>query len=440
MNCTPQPIVGQAGGLSVWHAETLDVDRLLGEYGQRVGEGVLWLGHLVLTRLGNDARCRDAGRVPLKTDYLRSIIGRHHVDAVRRAALEVGYIDRDCSYRAGRRSQTYWLLPPHDSAPARRREIADFALRRNLGMWHDSRRRQTARAQMPGVDAAVHEHLRRNLRRVTIDSAIDAAGQLPAARQIAVEDLLRGEARFFSVDRFGRMHTSMTNFPRDYRRFLRVDGKPLVNVDVGEAQPIFVAIFCANFFDTDINLKGGIGPKTRDLPPSHTLYDGQTMMDNRHPNGVVFGRLDRAALPADLRAFLELCEGRGLYQAVADRLNKTRIEVKKRVLAALFDRAWRRNAVSDALDELFPTVMEVLRRVKQPDHRRLAHVAQRMESGFMFGRVVPRIMAERPELFVATIHDSILTTRGNEEYVRQVMLDEFARLGLSPQVRAEPCG
>ena len=48
-------------------------------------------------------------------------------------------------------------------------------------------------------------------------------------------------------------------------------------------------------------------------------------------------------------------------------------------------------------------------------------------------------MRERPGLFIATIHDSILTTEGDEQYVRQVMLEEFGRLGVSPNVKVERC-
>ena len=108
-------------------------------------------------------------------------------------------------------------------------------------------------------------------------------------------------------------------------------------------------------------------------------------------------------------------------------------------MIVFFDQPGHRNAVSAVLDQLFPTVMEAMRRFKRQDYRRLAHFAQRIESAFMFGRVVPRIMALRPDLFIATIHDSILTTAGDAEFVRHVMRDEFARLGLSPQVKLEPC-
>jgi hypothetical protein len=86
-----------------------------------------------------------------------------------------------------------------------------------------------------------------------------------------------------------------------------------------------------------------------------------------------------------------------------------------------------------------PTVVRNMRDIKRPDYRRLAHFAQRIESAFMFGRVVPRLIEVRPDLFVSTIHDSILTAAGDAHLVRQVMLDEFAQLGLSPQVKVELC-
>jgi len=422
----------QAGDVSIWHAETLDVEKLLGEYGQRVGEGALWIGHCVYVGLADDARCRHAGCVPLKAAYLRKIIGRHHLDAVRRAALDVGYVERDCSYQAGRRSQAYRLLPPHDCARAVRREIADFSLRRNVALWRESRRRKTTKAEC--VDTQVCEHLRRNLRRVRISSAIDfdeslSAGKL-AARQIAVENLRCGEL-WLVVDAFGRIHTPITNLPKELRAYLTVDGKRLANVDVGEAQPLFLALFLRE----NARLQESKNLRNQGHPPAHP-YDGQSMMDNRPQEEV---DLDRTALPADLRRYLELCENRGFYQAVASKLNMHRADVKKRVLATLFDRPWRRNAISGVLGELFPAVVQNMREIKRGNYRRLAHTAQRIESAFMFGRVVPRIMAERPKMFVSTIHDSILTTAENAEYVRGVMLAEFARLGVTPQVQVEPC-
>ena len=474
MDHTAKPLGRQAGAVSVWHPESLDVDALLESYGQRAGEGVLWLGHCIYVSLADDARCRDTGRVPLKTEYLRSIIGRHHVDAVRQAALEVGYVDRDRSYRAGDRSQAYWILPPYDRARLVQREIASSGLRRNIGKWRAARRRETwhrIERNETLVDAAVCKHLWRNLQKVEIDAVIDFGEAFHPAHQISVEHIRQGDL-WFTVDDFGRVHTNVTNLSRALRPYLAVQGERLANVDISESQPLFFGMalasakhrntqsFCPTYggrpfpFDrsdrsTDRPFRplDGKGRQTTrrqetERPPAdhHHMLDN-TMMDNTmmDKDTLLGGGFDRKGLPPDMRRYIELCEARGLYQLVADRLGKTREEAKHGVMVVFFDKPWHRNKVSEVLEGLFPTVMQDIRDIKRQDYRRLAHFAQRIESAFMFGHVIPRIMTLRPELFTATIHDSVLTPLGDAPFVRQVMLEQFAQLGVSPQVKIEPC-
>jgi hypothetical protein len=245
-----------------------------------------------------------------------------------------------------------------------------------------------------------------------------------------------------TVDDFGRIHTNLTNLLKILRQYLAVDGERLVNVDISEAQPLFMGLALAGVesgeqADGQGQEAGGREGGKREGrcgAPLHMMDN--TMMDK---DTLLGGGFDRERLPADLRRYIELCEARGLYQTVADCLGKTRDEAKHSVMVVFFDKPWHHNAVTAALDQLFPNVMEAMRRMKQGNYPRLAHFAQRIESAFMFGRVVPRIMALRPDLFVSTIHDSILTTAVNAQFVRRIMLDEFARLGLSPQVEVEPC-
>jgi hypothetical protein len=111
--------------------------------------------------------------------------------------------------------------------------------------------------------------------------------------------------------------------------------------------------------------------------------------------------------------------------------------LKQRILATLYDRDCHRNVIYNVMDEAFPTLMARIREMKREDYRRPAHLAQRTESAFIFGRVVSRLLREHPDLFITTIHDSIMTTAGDEEVVRGVMLDEFAQLGVHPTVRIE---
>ena len=463
-------------GVAVWHPESLDVDALFGRYGLRVGEGVLVLGHFVYTGLADDAHCRDAGCVPLRAEYLRKIIGQRCLDAVRQAALKAGYVDRRHSFRVGLCSQAYRILPRYRRARLVQHEITDFKLRHNFSRWREARHRevwQQVQGDSSLVAAPVRRHLWRNLQRVRIDAEIDPGALSHPAYQIAVENLRRGEL-WFIVDDFGRIHTNVTNLPRTLRPYLSVEGQRLANVDISESQPLFMGMVIAEAVEgtrgesifrareiagQDEQSNGSGGPRA--LAPRYPI--GVTNQENSRATRATTPRppydvqtndvrtndvqaspacrvvLDRRRLPRDLQHYMRLCESRQLYQTLADRLGLARDEAKKLTMRVFFDDPSHRNAASPVFDELFPTVMEAMRRIKREDYRKLAHLAQRTESAFMFGRVIPHLMRFRPTLFISTIHDAVLTPEGDAEFVRVVMLNEFARLGLSPQVRIEPC-
>jgi len=111
--------------------------------------------------------------------------------------------------------------------------------------------------------------------------------------------------------------------------------------------------------------------------------------------------------------------------------------LKRRVLATFYDRDSRRNVIYGILDKEFPTVMRGIREIKRLDYRHLAHLAQRTESEFIFGRVVARLLREHPDMFVTTIHDSVMTTAGDEDIVQSIMLDEFKKRNIPATVRIE---
>jgi len=61
---------------------------------------------------------------------------------------------------------------------------------------------------------------------------------------------------------------------------------------------------------------------------------------------------------------------------------------------------------------------------------------QKLESQVMIGRVAARLIRERPEMPLLTVHDSILVPAEHVDYVRQVIeeewLDEF---GVVPRTK-----
>ena len=55
----------------------------------------------------------------------------------------------------------------------------------------------------------------------------------------------------------------------------------------------------------------------------------------------------------------------------------------------------------------------------------------------MIDIICRRILDELPGTFVATIHDSIMTTPDKADEVKTIMVREFQRFGLNPMIRLE---
>ena len=58
----------------------------------------------------------------------------------------------------------------------------------------------------------------------------------------------------------------------------------------------------------------------------------------------------------------------------------------------------------------------------------MSHILQRIESEIMIQNVCKRISLEHPALPIFTIHDSVLTTDGNQEYVAKIIKEEAFKI------------
>ena len=86
----------------------------------------------------------------------------------------------------------------------------------------------------------------------------------------------------------------------------------------------------------------------------------------------------------------------------------------------------------------FPEVYKLFKQIKIANHKALAHILQRIESELIIQNVTKRISVERPELPIFTIHDSVATTVGNEDYVSTLIKEEAKRLtGLNVKLGLE---
>jgi hypothetical protein len=88
--------------------------------------------------------------------------------------------------------------------------------------------------------------------------------------------------------------------------------------------------------------------------------------------------------------------------------------------------------------DVFPSVYDHFAFIKSGQSNLLAKVLQTLESELVLRRIAKRIAKERPKLPVFTIHDSITTTVGNEDYVREIMTKEMQKgMNLTPSIKTE---
>ena len=99
-----------------------------------------------------------------------------------------------------------------------------------------------------------------------------------------------------------------------------------------------------------------------------------------------------------------------------------------------------KSRLKDIFDDMFPGVSEVIRVHKRKDYAFLPRLLQNIEANFVINGVCRRIMTEMPDAPVYTIHDSILTTRPFVGPIRQIMVEDFARLGLTPTLHEKDYG
>jgi len=413
----------------------LRLDEMLDQEDRRFGDAIVYLCHAIMTRRVEDSRYRKGhndGWVRLKAQYLQRIVGRHNWEHVKHLAVGNGVVECNESYFAGTRAKGYRMSAAYAEDTWGLREVADNRLLWRLQRWWTERERaewKSIESNPMLVSPEVCKFLYRELQRCGLrdDAPVD---QFAPEVAVAVDKIRRGDW-FFHRDQFGRIHTNLSNIKRELRRFLLVDGQRLVNVDIANSQPLFIGMASCSG-QTRKRREGREEGKQGGRQAGANLYVRQAYVRQAPLSGV-------GNVAVDLRRYMRLCEAGQLYQFVQSRIPKALDydTLKQRVLSTLYDRDSHRNAVYRVLDEHFPSLVEFARHVKRKDYRQLAHLAQRVESRFMFEQVVPRLMRERPGLFVASIHDSLLVPRGTEEYVREVMLAEFQRLGVSPTVRIE---
>ncbi|MFC5193628.1 hypothetical protein ACFPIK_17780 [Algoriphagus aquatilis] len=282
----------------------------------------------------------------------------------------------------------------------------------------------------------------------------------------AIEKIYNKEYRFSIDDNVGRFHSNLTNLKSELRNFLTWKGQKLVSVDIKNSQPLLSLMlldkswylessgsFTLSQFPTIHNPlvtpTNPLGSLSLISPSSpfyfvtcimsveflqHNEYQDIVKYKNIVNSGEFYKKMHleifKDTRPFDKAKMKEMTfqvfysDNKFFHQdgSWKDPKTKKRPDAKPK---RLFEAA-------------FPTLAKVFRAYKEKDNNNLPRLLQQIESTLVLKHIVPRIASERPDLPIFTIHDSLVTTVGNEAYVERIMREEIERLtGLQPRFGIE---
>lgn len=279
----------------------------------------------------------------------------------------------------------------------------------------------------------------------------------------------------------GRFHSNLTNLKSELRNALNYDGKLLVSIDLKNSQPFMsLALLNPEFYHSSyrvevtaeqINLILSGKANTQAQPTKLTLkqpdipsYSLTLQSINPDIASRILGKespttsstalitlveLNSLTNSLDAVLYRRLVQDGTLYDylekcMIADGMTKPkdRRALKGIVFQALFTAnsfySQPEAAPKRLFANAFPTIYKLFSLLKTRDKTDLPVLLQTIESYLFIHVITKRIAREHPEIPIFTIHDSIVTTVGNEEYVQTIMTEELERaIGAAPSYGIE---
>lgn len=349
-------------------------------------------------------------------------------------ALNLGIIESNESYLAGRNSKGYRFAKPYGGKLKQMKTDMSFK----------SAKKENQRVAAP-------EYLTKWLGglRIERDKALDKLEELRTSKKKApkeeryeyqrqiIKDIHNGKFNCWVDKNYRRFHHPVSFMKREIRNFLSYKGFSLVEVDVSNSQPLMAGIIIK-----DNTIIGNI--------IQQYIYSTYNINNNKYNNINVSGNSlkDFGNLYEDEKRYLDAVSSGTFYtnfqkcisQYLGEHIPKD--QLKREVLKIFYRRNGFYNQYSEVFRLCYPNVFRRFRiikrgnnftyknhngfwKAKDKDYKRLSYFLGRLESYLFLHQIAKRISREKPNLPFLTVHDAIVTIHGYEEYVKKIIEEEI---------------
>jgi len=239
----------------------------------------------------------------------------------------------------------------------------------------------------------------------------------------------------------GRLHSVFTQIKGVLRPFISYDGKKLIAIDIVNSQP-YLSIALLNIIKFQENK---LIKTIQNINPKLKTNTYPIMLVKKIINGLN---------SETTKLFIELVASGRFYEEFGLILKKEHIidlnldekETRKKTKTITFSTLFSPNTAIGYSEEikifkkLFPDVFEVFKMIKVGNghHNTLSILLQTFEANLVLHKACKIISEERPDIPIYTLHDSIITTEGNESYVYNVLKAVLTEaIGIAPELKVE---
>lgn len=298
---------------------------------------------------------------------------------------------------------------------------------------------------------SIHQHLRDNLEHLAID--MDHAKQIISTlvpdfkanikKPMTVEEyreLVLAQCQaiddrefYFIADDYGRCHNNLSNLPSEIKECLFIKGEYSVGLDLCNSQPLIAGMVAKQFYESKSVRLSFQTRKFSESQTSKEIQQAHKIQQELQTHLSCSEELDKSNSGKDLDQYIKACESGKFYESLMTE-TLTRQAVKTKLYQVWFGKNCYKSPIKTRIEEVYPSIGEMLKELKANDYQRSAWVLQNFEAMMFIGRIAGTIMRERPEVPIITLHDAIYTTAAFQPYVQQVIMDQFALFNITPSI------
>lgn len=405
---------------------------------------------------------------PLSSEYLQEVV--HDYQFYMNYLLGNGIFLTDGIFKPGEKCYGYCLNSKYSGQRIKEVKVYDYKLKMALLRAFEKRKAEAKKSMwgygyltkwwdsnklkidLKAAHLWIDEYEKEKIAKIQLDDTIeDKAAAIKRAIN-TTEDFkyltkaINGETHqcAFSGESH-RFYNPISRLKRELKKFLTYDGLQLVDIDIKNSQPFFSTLLFKRPFWESTNKKREQILALYDLDKD--IYNRITI-NNNYEHIITLLKTSESCFHEEfsVNKYAKLVLDGTFYEHILENFKvvfphrfNNRENVKKEVLRILYvpnDRVhWEFYLPCLRFRELFDAVFQLFYLVKEVQDNYLPIILQRIESFMVIDIICKRISVEHPEIPFFTIHDNIITTKGNEAIVMEIMNAEIKKwIGEKPKL------